>query len=259
MHFFTMLGLGALVGLVIGLTGEGSGSLLTPLLIIAGIPPLQAVGTSLAFGFATKLFGSWSFYHKGLVRLDLVKKLVLGGVPGALGGGYVIHYLGLHRPHFLDVFLLRSIGLILILVSLMIFLKLVPYEWRPGIKRPAFFDGRDFGGLLILVGFVIGAVVSTTSIGSGALVVAAVVILFPVKSGTLVGTSVVTGVILLAISGLPYAAMGNVRWDLVGPMLCGSIPAIHYASKLHGRLPRKVPDAINASALMALGVRIIWF
>jgi uncharacterized protein len=259
MHFLIMVGVGALVGLVIGLTGEGSGSLLTPLLIIvAGMAPAEAVGTSLAFGFATKLFGTWNFYRKGLVRLDLVKKLVIGGVPGAFGGGYVIHYLGLHQPRFLNVFLMRTIGSILILVSLMMFIKLVPWDWRPGVERPEFFAGRQFSGLLILIGFVIGGVVSTTSIGSGALIVAALVVLFPIKSGTLVGTSVVTGMVLVAISSLPYAAMGNIRWSIVGPMLFGSLPAIYYASKLHGRLHRTVPDAIIATALMAMGVHIIW-
>lgn len=176
-----MLGAGALVGLVIGLTGEGSGSLLTPLLIIfAGIPPLEAVGTSLAFGFVANLFGSWSFYHKGFVRLDLVKNLILGGLLGALGGGYIIRYLGLHRARFLDVFLLRMICSILIFVALMFTARLEPCR-----------DGKH-------------------------------------------------------------------QVALVVPMLCNSITAIHYASTFHGRLPRMVPDAINASALMALGVRIIW-
>lgn len=259
MHSLTMVGLGALVGLVIGLTGEGSGSLLTPLLIIlARMSPAEAVGTSLAFGFTTKLYGSWSFFQRGLVRMDLVKRLVLGGVPGALAGGFVIHYLGLHRPHFLNVFLLRAIGLILIAVSLLMLLKLVPAEWRPGIERPAFFVGRNFAGLLILIGFGVGATVSTTSIGSGALIVASLVILFPIMSGALVGTSVVTGMILIAVSSLPYAAMGNIEWRMVLLMLCGSIPAIHFASRLHGRLPRMVPEGIIASAMMAMGVHIMW-
>lgn len=146
MHFLSIVGLGALVGVVIGLTGEGSGSLLTPLLIIiARMSPAEAVGTSLAFGFTTKLYGSYSFFKRGLVRMDLVKRLVIGGVPGALAGGFIIHYLGFHRPHFLDVFLLRAIGSILIVVSLLMLLKLVPYKWRPGVERPAYFarNSRD--------------------------------------------------------------------------------------------------------------------
>jgi len=260
MHFVSIVALGALVGLVIGLTGEGSGSLLTPLLIIlARMSPAVAVGTSLAFGFTTKLYGSWSFFRRGLVRMDLVKRLVIGGVPGALMGGFIIHYLGLHRPRFLDFFLLRAIGSILIFVSLLMLLKLVPHQWRPGIERPAFFAGRKFAGLLVLIGFAVGATVSTTSIGSGALVVSALVILFPIESGPLVGTSVVTGMVLIAVSSLPYAAMGSIDWRMVLPLLCGSLPAIHFASQLHGRLPRMIPESIIAAALMAMGVHIIWF
>ena len=254
-----MLGLGAAVGLMIGLTGEGSGSLLTPLLIILGhMSPAGAVGTSLAFGFTTKLYGSWHFFRMRLVRKDLVQELVLGGVPGALAGAILIRYLGLHRPRVLDIFILRAIGSILILVSLLMLLKLVPHKWRPGIERPAFFAGRKFRRLLILIGFVIGAAVSTTSIGSGALLIAALVILFPIQSGPLVGTSVVTGMILIAVSSLPYAATGNINWQLVVGMLCGSIPAIHFASRLHGRLPQRVPEGIIAAAMMAMGIHIIW-
>ena len=260
MNFVNMIALGALVGLVIGLTGEGSGSLLTPLLIVlAGMTPAQAVGTSLAFGFTTKLYGTWRFLGRGLVRMDLVKTLASGGVPGALAGGFVIHYLGLRSPHFLDVFLLRAIGSILIVVSLLMLLKLVPYKYRPGIERPALFGGRKFRVLLLFIGFLIGATVSTTSIGSGALLVASLVILFPIDSGSLVGTSVVTGMILIAVSSLPYAAMGNINWQTVVPLLCGSLPAIHFASRLHGRLPKMVPEGIIATALMAIGLRILLF
>jgi uncharacterized protein len=260
MSFVNMVALGALVGLVIGLTGEGSGSLLTPLLIVlAGMNPAQAVGTSLAFGFTTKLYGSWRFLDRGLVRMDLVKTLASGGVPGALAGGFVIHYLGLRSPHFLDEFLLRAIGSILIVVSLLMLLKLVPYKYRPGIERPALFAGRKFPVLLLFIGFLIGVTVSTTSIGSGALLVASLVVLFPIDSGPLVGTSVVTGMILIAVSSLPYAAMGNINWQMVVPLLCGSLPAIHFASRLHGRLPKLVPEGIIATALMAIGLRILLF
>jgi uncharacterized membrane protein YfcA len=65
--------------------------------------------------------------------------------------------------------------------------------------------------------------------------------------------------VLIAFSSLPYAAMGNIDWHIVFPLVCGSIPAIHFASHLHGRLPRMVPESIIAVALMAMGVHIIWF
>lgn len=260
MHFLSMAELGAAVGLLIGLTGEGSGSLLTPLLILlVRMSPAVAVGTSLAFSFTTKLFGSWSFYRQGLVKKGFVSRLALGGVPGALLGGFVIRFLGVRHPHFLDVFLLRAIGSILIFVSLLMLLKMVPHHLRPGVERPSSFAGRDFKWLLVLVGFAVGVVVSVTSIGSGALLIAALVVLFPIDSGSLVGTSVVTGMILIAFASLPYAAMGNVDWRTVAGMLCGSIPAIYFASRLHGRLPRSVPESIIAAAMMAMGVHIIWF
>ena len=65
--------------------------------------------------------------------------------------------------------------------------------------------------------------------------------------------------ILIAVSSLPYAAMGNINWQTVVPLLCGSLPAIHFASRLHGRLPKMVPEGIIATALMAIGLRILLF
>ena len=256
-----MIEIGVVIGLLIGLTGIGSGSLLTPMLILlGGMSPATAVGTSLFFSFATKLFGSWNFYRRGMVQMEIVRDLSLGGLPGVLCGAFVIRYLGVRRPEVLDAFLLRTIGAVLIIVSLIMLARMLPLALRPpAVDRPLPFSNGLRRAFIVLVGFGVGASVTLTSIGSGAALIPAMVLFYRLDSGTLVGTNIFMGAILAAIAGIPHAGLGNVDWKSVGELLCGSLPALWLSSQLHGRILRQIPEGIIAVALMAMGVRIILF
>ena len=127
-----MLAIGAFVGLLIGLTGLGSGSLLTPLLIlVGGLSPATAVGTSLAFSFTSKFYASWNFYRQRMVQMEIVRDLSIGGLPGALVGAFFIRYLGLRQPGKMDVVLFRAIGAALIVVAFIMIARLLPLAMRP--------------------------------------------------------------------------------------------------------------------------------
>ncbi len=256
-----MIEIGIVVGLLIGLTGIGSGSLLTPMLIIlGGMSPAMAVGTSLAFSFTTKLFGSWNFYRRGLLQMEIVRDLSLGGLPGVLTGAFIIRYLGVRRPEMMNAFLLRTIGVVLIIVSVLMVVRMLPLAFRPrAVDRPLPFSEATRRVFIILVGFGVGASVTLTSIGSGAALIPAMVLFYRLDSGTLVGTNVFMGTILAAIAGIPHVGLGNVDWRAVGALLCGSIPSLWLASQLHGRILRQIPEGIIAAALMGMGVRIIFF
>ncbi len=256
-----MIGIGVLIGLLVGLTGIGSGSLLTPMLILFGsMSPAGAVGTSLAFSFLTKLYGSWNFYRRGFVQMDIVRDLSLGGLPGVLLGAFVIRYLGVRRPDVMNVFLLRAIGLVLILVAVVMILRLVPLAFRPAaLDRPLAFSNRQRRVLIILIGFGVGASVTVTSIGSGAALIPAMVLFYRLDSGTLVGTNLLMGTIMAAIAGIPHAGLGNVHWSAVAALLCGSIPALWLSSQIHSGVPRRITEGIIAGALMAMGVHIMSF
>jgi uncharacterized membrane protein YfcA len=256
-----MIQLGMVIGLLVGLTGMGSGSLLTPLLILlGGMLPATAVGTSLAFSFTTKLYGSWTFYRRGQVKMEIVRALSLGGLPGVLFGAFVIRYLGVRRPEVMNVFLLRAIGLVLIIVSVLMIARLLPLTLRPAVAdEPLPLTSRQRRMVIVLIGFVAGASVTVTSIGSGAALIPAMILFYRLDSGTLVGTNMFLGTILAAVAGIPHADLGNVEWKGVAGLLCGSVPALWLASQLHGRVPRQIPEGIIAAALMAMGVHIIFF
>jgi uncharacterized protein len=252
---------GAGVGLLIGLTGLGSGSLLTPLLILGGgFSPAAAVGTSLVFSCFTKLGGSIQFMRRGLVQYEIVRDVALGGLPGVLLGVLVVHNLGLRRPASVDSFLLHSIGLALILVSLILLLRLAPerlrlellyrnLSLRPSLQR----------SVVLVCGFIVGGLVSITSIGAGAALMPVMVLCYRAELGALVGSNLFASAFLAAVAALPHARLGNVSWLAVGFLLAGSLPATWVASRMHGRVPRHIPEGLLAVVLLGMGIRIFVF
>jgi uncharacterized membrane protein YfcA len=256
-----MVEIGIIIGLLIGLTGLGSGSLLTPMLIlIGGMTPATAVGTSLAFAFLTKLYGSWNFYRRGMVQMDIVRDLSIGSLPGVLAGAFVIRYLGIRRPEALDTFLLRSIGLVLVIMAIVMLLRLLPMTLRPeSVDRRLVLPTGMRRGVIIFVGFVVGASVTMTSIGSGAALIPVMILFYRLESGTLVGTNVAMGMILAGVAAIPHFGLGNVDWKAVAGLLCGSVPALWLGSHAHGRIPRQVTEGLIAVALLGMGVRIMAF
>lgn len=254
-----MLGIGIVVGLLIGLTGIGGGSVLTPLLILSGIPPGTAVGTSLVFSFLTKLSGSVSFFRRGLVHTEIARDLSIGCLPGTLLGAFVIRYLGIRRPEMMDQFMLRSIGLALIVVALIMLLRLLPGHLRPRlVDRTLPFRSWQRRVVIVLTGFVVGMIVTITSIGSAAALIPAMVLFYRLDSGTLVGTNVFMGMLMAAVAALPHAGLGHVEWQGVLALVAGSVPAVWVTSRWHGRIPRHIPEGIIALALLAMGIRIVW-
>jgi uncharacterized membrane protein YfcA len=250
------IGLG--VGLLLGLTGIGSGSVLTPLLILAGgLTPAKAVGTSLAFAFATKIVASASFYRRGLVDFPILKKLLPGAATGLLLGFFLLEGLRVRSPQMQNVFLQRAIGIALLGVFALMVARLFPNTAGHAMaERMMSFAQRHERKLAFAAGFAVGLSVTLTSIGAGAALIPMLYILYRPDSGRLVGTSIFFGTILSAAAGLLHASEGNVDVRVVAALLVGSLPAIWLASHLHGRLPRLVSEGIIAAAMLVLGVRL---
>ena len=253
------IAIGAGVGFLIGLTGLGSGSLLTPLLIlVAGFSPTVAVGTSLAFSCLTKFGGGIQFIRQGLVRYEIVRDLTLGGLPGVLVGALLVHYLGVWHPGTMDSFLLRCIGLVLVLVSVILFLRLLPERLRPElVDRELRLHPSLRQAVVMVCGFIVGVLVSLTSIGAGAALMPVMVLCYRLEIGTLVGSNVFASAILAAVAALPYARLNHVSWTAVAWLLAGSLPAMWIASRVHGRIPRLIPEGLLAAALLSMGLRIV--
>jgi uncharacterized membrane protein YfcA len=251
--------IGLLIGFLIGLTGMGSGSLLTPLLILlGGLSPATAVGTSLSFSTLTKLYGSWNFYRRKLVDMPIVRDLSIGGLPGALAGAFIVRYLGIRKPAAMDVVLLRAIGLALIIVALIMILRLLPMAVRPAAAdRRLSLPPKLQKAAIILTGFGVGLAVTVTSIGSGAALIPAMILFYRLEAGKLVGTNVFMGTVLSAVAMISHTGLGHVDWKAVAGLLCGSVPAVWVATRWHGHIPRQIPEGIIAAVLLAMGAHIM--
>ncbi len=254
MSLLLIAAIGLAVGLLLGLTGIGSGSVLTPLLIlVGGLAPAKAVGTSLAFAFATKIVASISFYRRGLVDFPIFKKLAPGAATGLVLGFFALRNLGGRSPQIENAFLQRAIGVALLAVFALMAARLFPNSTGHALAgRMLSFAQRHEGTLAFAAG-------TLTSIGAGAALIPMLYLLYRPDSGRLVGTSIFCGTILSAAAGLLHAGQGDVNVRVVAALLLGSLPAIWLASHLHGRLPRLVSEGIIATAMLILGMRLTLF
>jgi uncharacterized membrane protein YfcA len=229
-----VFGLG--VGILIGLTGIGGGSLMTPLLLIfIGTQPHVAVGTDIAYGALTKTVGGYKHLRNGSVDMGISLWLALGSVPGSIAGVIVIEAL----PSPPDQALLWGVAAALAFTSVVTIgrARFVPKvhererETVPltaGIKR-----------LAVLLGFVLGFVLGVTSVGSGALIGLALILFFRLTPHRVVGTDVFHAAVLLWAAGIAHVIAGNVDYGLMGNILVGSIPGVLIGE----RLARSVPAA----------------
>lgn len=254
----TTIYIGVGLGLLVGLTGMGSGSLVTPVLILqAGLSPGTAVGTALLASFTTKLYGSWNFYRRGMVDLAMLRELSWGCVPGTIAGAILVRYVGVHRPDALQHLLLRAIGVALVLVSVTMVVRLLPRKLREAGVPTIQLAHHHRRLVVIILGFGIGFVFSLTSVGSGAALIPLMVLCYDrAKTSSMVGTSIVMGALLAAIAGFAHAGLGDVDWRAVIGLVLGAVPAMWLSGHIHSRLPRQVPEGVIAAVLMAMGVHI---
>jgi uncharacterized protein len=243
-----LFGLG--VGVLIGLTGIGGGSLMTPLLILViGVNPVVAIGTDLAYGAVTKTVGGWRHLRKGTVDLGVSKWLAFGSVPGALAGVALLERLGLDVTAVLAL-----VAVALLIVALVVLVRAVlPIAPRERAHVPL--DARA-KATAVAVGAVLGLVLGITSVGSGALIGPALILLFRLTPVRVVGTDVFHAAILLWAAGLAHWVGGNVDFALMGMILLGSLPGVWIGAALVSRVPVAVLRPLLGCVLLgsALGV-----
>lgn len=244
------IGLG--VGLVTGLTGMGAGSLLTPLLILLlGIDPFVAVGTSLAHAGLMKAVGTWQHARMGTVDWAKVRWLALGSVPAVLAAAGVLAVMKASDAQAARAFLSRWLGAALVTAA-------AAFAWRAfgSASRGRWLEGERGIPHLVVAGTWVGTLVGITSIGSGS-------VLIPVLShGTglaaagLVGTDLAHALLLMAAGGAAHACTGNVSWPLAAGLLAGSAPGIWIGSRTSVRLPQPVVHTAMAAMLLTAGLRV---
>jgi uncharacterized membrane protein YfcA len=245
-----LFGLG--VGALVGLTGMGGGSLMTPLLIIVfGIKPVTAVGTDLAYGAVTKTVGGWRHFRHGTVDMGLSGWMAVGSVPAAVGGVYVLEAIQRsYGKEFDDVMLTAVAGALLftgvaVLARSMFLPKLIDKEKdRVEMTRRNKLSAVVLG---VFVGFVLGV----TSAGSGSLIAVGLILLFRLAPKEVVATDVFHAAILLWAAAAAHIVAGNVDYSLMVNILLGSIPGVWLGSHLVTKV--EVTTLRTALAIVLIG------
>lgn len=248
--------LGFFVGALVGMTGVGSGSVMTPLLILASIRPAVAVASDLVYAAITKGVGAVQHLRQGTVNLPLVFYLSLGSVPAGVLGAKVFTDLERAFGPALDLWVTRMVAVLLILLSVLTLLDLL----RPRRKRPSHPSlpwTRSVKLLTVLVGAGVGLLVSFTSIGSGSIVAALLLYVYRLPASEVVGSDIVQAVFLTGGAGLAHVAGGRVDPQLVVSLLIGSVPGVVVGSALCPRMPRRALRGVVAMAILYAGVRLL--
>ncbi len=246
---------GFLVGGLVGLTGVGGGSLMTPLLVLVfGVSPLSAVGTDLLYAAATKCGGVLVHGFNGTVEWRVVRRLAAGSIPATSATILALDHLGV-RDQGRHGVVSSVLGAALVLTALAILSRRHLVKWLT--PRVARLGDRRLRALTIAFGAVLGVVVSVSSIGAGAAGVTVLMILYP---GTplvcLVGADIAHAVPLTLIAGLGHWYLGSVDWPVLASLLVGSLPGIAIASQLASRAPDRLLRPVLAATLAVVGVRM---
>ncbi len=250
---------GFLVGLIVGVTGVGGGSLMTPLLVLFfGVSPATAVGIDLLYASITKSLGGWVHSRNGMVEWKVVGLLALGSIPAALLTIALLKYLALDEKSLRGV-VTSVLSVALLLTATALLFK----DWIMQLARRN--DGtvyelhhRYLPAATIATGFVVGALVTVSSIGAGVLGTVALLFLYPRLSAVkVVGTDIAHAVPLTAIAGMGHMALGTVDFVLLGSLLLGSLPGIFIGSHLSAKVPEKVLRPILAVMLLVIGTRLV--
>ncbi len=252
---FTIAGL--VVGFIVGMTGVGGGSLMTPILLWFGINPATAVGTDLLYAAITKASGVWVHGRNKNIDWKITGWLSLGSVPAA---ALTLWFLStLHADtSALNAIIKQGLAVVLILTALAILFKtrLQAFASKHAGDHYHLSD-RTLNILTVITGVVLGVMVTLTSIGAGALGTVALFLLYPfLVTRRLVGTEIAHAVPLTLVAGLGHAGMGNMDWSLLGYLLLGSLPGIYLGSHLTGRISDRVLRPCLATMLLLIGYKL---
>lgn len=239
---------GALVGMLVGLTGVGGGSLMTPLLVLLfGVSPQTAVGTDLLYAAITKITGSAVHGSRETVDWKIVRRLAYGSVPAAVITLFLLARIGPVGPHGQHVILI-SLATLLGLTGVTVLLRnrLVSFAHSLDPLDP---QSRVVGGTIAL-GAAIGVAVSISSVGAGAIGVTVLLMLYPrLRMARIVGSDIAHAVPLALIAGFGHWMIGDVDGQLLVNLLIGSIPGVIVGSLLSTRATDKLLRPLLASVL----------
>lgn len=249
---------GFAVGVLVGLTGVGGGSLMTPLLtLLFGIHPSVAVGTDLAFASVTKTAGSFAHRFKGTVRWDIVRRLSLGALPAAVVATLLLKHFGT-VSEVIGVVMRYSIAVSVLLTVIALLFKRHVQTWL-NAHPERHLQGRQLVQATVLSGALLGVLVTISSIGAGAVGATLLVLLFPrLSPAEIAGTDIAYAVPLTAIAAFGHWWLGSIDWNLLGALLLGSVPGITIGSLAARRVPEQLLRGLLAVTLTSVAIKLVF-
>jgi uncharacterized protein len=246
---------GFAVGAIVGMTGVGGGSLMTPLLIgVFKLHPALAIGTDLWFAALTKTGGAVAHARHDHVDWRITRLLLLGSLPAALATIALMHATGITKGW--AAALTFSLGIALLLTAVVVAFK---KTWQAvGLKLERWLPESRKAPFTIASGVVLGVLVTLSSIGAGALGATLILLLYPrLAAHRLVGTDIAHAVPLTLVAGIGHATLGHVDWALLAALLVGSLPGIWLGAQLTRRMPERVVRGLLCVSLVTAGVKVI--
>ncbi len=243
------------VGAIVGMTGVGGGSLMTPLLLtVFKLNPAVAIGTDLWFAAITKTSGAVAHQRHGHIDYKILWLLLAGSIPASIATLSLMHFTGITKGWASA--LTFSLGIALLLTAVTVAYKKVWHQlglklerWIPESRKPIF---------TVLSGLILGVLVTLSSIGAGAIGATLILLLYPrLEARRLVGTDIAHAVPLTLVAGIGHAAMGNVDWSLLLALLVGSIPGIWLGAQLTRTMPDRLVRALLCVSLVTAGLKVI--
>lgn len=256
---------GFTVGLIVGLTGVGGGSLMTPVLIFFfGVKPHLAIGTDLLFAALTKLGGTVSLARQHLVPWRVVGLLCAGSIPASLAALWLLRRLGPDSTQAQHI-MTTTLGVALLLTAAATLYKVLAFSAQHQAAQQAArrlhahnADQPRHWSLPVLLGAVIGTLVTFTSVGAGAIGVTVLLLVFPhLPLARIIAADIAYAVPLTLVAGLGHASLGSVDWPLLTQLLAGSLPGIWLGSRLVSRVPERVIRSILSVLLAWAGAKLV--
>jgi uncharacterized membrane protein YfcA len=249
---------GFAVGLLVGLTGVGGGSLMTPLLtLFFGVPPTVAVGTDLAFASITKTAGTFAHRLRGNIHWDIVKLLCYGALPAAIISALGLKYFGALDKEIGLIIRYTIAGSVLLTVVALLFRgKMQAWVNKHPEKQ---LQGTKLAIATIIAGALLGTLVTISSIGAGAVGATLLVLLYPrLKPAEIAGTDIAYAVPLTAIAAFGHWWLGSINWELLIMLLLGSVPGITIGSLAARAIPEKFLRGLLATALTGVAAKLVF-
>lgn len=243
------------VGAIVGVTGVGGGSLMTPLLLsVFRLSPAVAIGTDLWFAALTKMSGSVAHSRHGHVKWGLTALLLAGSIPASIATVALMHVTDITKGWAST--LTFSLGIALFLTALVVAFK---KSWQAvGLRLERHIPESRKPALTVAAGVLLGVLVSLSSIGAGAIGATLILLIYPrLEARYIVGSDIAHAVPLTLVAGIGHATLGHVNWTLLLPLLIGSMPGIWLGAQLTRRLPDGVVRGLLCGSLLLAGWKVI--